>query len=1553
MKRANSFSCVRRSGLLAWLGCAVWLVASAAWAEAPAEAPMELGDGLDAIEEPWAAEERPQETACEVSRDVVPPKIAAARAARARKAAARGGRSAATWPGTWFTGISDDAFLLQWSEAYYGATYDVRVTPVQWLLDFEDSFTPTTGWAQNPDAKASANLSTNVAGDTWVLNYTGAYATNIYYGSKGWLWLDDARAAVTLPLFPDDVEEVRLAYRAGGNSNLDGRKLALLYSLDGGATFTKAMDFPANVYTGILTNSWKPSTPLAMDADVGGIVLCVTNVSTGSGQTVLLEDIAVNPLRPTEQQSNVDGFAMAFAGREPGQAYDVSVRVHSAGDTYEWPDAVRVVPGQFDRASLALTSLTPDTMTVNWSEADGADLEGYILDASSAPFEARTVYAPTNTLDFDTNATWHYEGATVTGTAGSVRTAPVYVYYDSTNYGHFLVGTNGQAIVGGPFEIGGAETATVAFTHGAWNALGTAATTRVEAYWKVDEGEWNLLGAGVAASTGDGGPVAFAENLPAGALDGTNLYVKVVAPNAWRNTYLRGATVHSLRVALSGPGGDFRDAYRLPGFPHEALYTVETITNLAPNTECYVRVQALHGTDRRSAWAHAHARTQSQAITNEPVPVRPSAGLPQATNRQPRGALSGVVVYTSAGHGYCASSGLDTWGLGRGWTNGIVEDYGNIDQANFFAKHLWAAGATVVPFRPLGYQTNEVVLDNTDLVDSAKGVVTFGGQWEASTAVAEYYGKANEVPYLMADADASATTAWACYRPNIPVAGEYPVYAWTRAGLDRINQLYRIFHRGGLTEVRVNHNQVGTGWVWLGNYYFDAGSNGWVNIVNYDPDVADSSNGASAPIAVADAIRFGNGMGSISRGSAGVSGFPRELEASRYWIQAGFGYGMDTSIYDLDGYIDMDDNVGAPRRMAQKMCRTNGWARWRRIYVGLHSNASGGRGAYGLGANGIYSNYPSLYPAQSNLAWTIANQCNVDMTAAASAGIVPSWGKASGGYLKGSYGELSNPYMDATINEVAFHDDLSDAYVMRTLAGRDQLARSTVRGIRRHITSYYRASIPTNDAPDVPTSVSVRRTAADALTVAWSAPAVNGCSGAPATGYIVESSLDGFAFGNPVAVVGNTTSLALTGLSADTPFYFRVMATNAGGVSMPSPVVGACLPADAAESTPVLYVDGFTRADYNCSPGLFVAKVGNYATLVRPRMINSRDYVKEHGAAIHAAGRAFDSVTADRVTAGLLAQYPIVVWGLGEESTVDETFSSAEQTLVSDYLAAGGRLFVSGAELAYDLGSKGSAADQAFLTNVLHVAYARDSGASASASGVSGTIFSNISLTFHTNAHQRLENIRGDIYPADYPDTFTPAAGAVSVATYGGGSYVAGVAWSNATARTVVMGIPFETIDDAARRATVMTRVLDFFSAETPDDPATLDTDGDGIPDAWETQYFGGPTNCVASADSDDDGANNLSEYLAGTDPTDAASVLCLAAVSVPAAADGRVILEWPSAAQRIYAVDAATVLSTNTSWTTILDAVPATPPLNVVTATVPVEADPALFLRIQVRPAE
>jgi hypothetical protein len=81
-----------------------------------------------------------------------------------------------------------------------------------------------------------------------------------------------------------------------------------------------------------------------------------------------------------------------------------------------------------------------------------------------------------------------------------------------------------------------------------------------------------------------------------------------------------------------------------------------------------------------------------------------------------------------------------------------------------------------------------------------------------------------------------------------------------------------------------------------------------------------------------------------------------------------------------------------------------------------------------------------------------------------------------------------------------------------------------------------------------------------------------------------------------------------------------------------------------------------------------------------------------------------------------------------------------------------------------------------------------------------------------------------------------------------------------------------------------------------------------GIPYEWMTNYFGGNTNLwpAATADSDGDGVNNLQEFLSGTNPTNAASVLRVQISNTPQG----MYINWPTQPGLTYQVQVKTNLT-------------------------------------------
>jgi hypothetical protein len=95
------------------------------------------------------------------------------------------------------------------------------------------------------------------------------------------------------------------------------------------------------------------------------------------------------------------------------------------------------------------------------------------------------------------------------------------------------------------------------------------------------------------------------------------------------------------------------------------------------------------------------------------------------------------------------------------------------------------------------------------------------------------------------------------------------------------------------------------------------------------------------------------------------------------------------------------------------------------------------------------------------------------------------------------------------------------------------------------------------------------------------------------------------------------------------------------------------------------------------------------------------------------------------------------------------------------------------------------------------------------------------------------------------------------------------------------------------------------------------DTDGDGMPDSWENTYgfdAGNPSDGTEDADSD--GQTNLSEFLSGTDPRNAASRFGISSI-LPIGSDVR--LSFTAQAGKTYAIQFRESLTTG-DWEELID---------------------------------
>jgi hypothetical protein len=124
------------------------------------------------------------------------------------------------------------------------------------------------------------------------------------------------------------------------------------------------------------------------------------------------------------------------------------------------------------------------------------------------------------------------------------------------------------------------------------------------------------------------------------------------------------------------------------------------------------------------------------------------------------------------------------------------------------------------------------------------------------------------------------------------------------------------------------------------------------------------------------------------------------------------------------------------------------------------------------------------------------------------------------------------------------------------------------------------------------------------------------------------------------------------------------------------------------------------------------------------------------------------------------------------------------------------------------------------------------------------------------------------------------------------------------------------------------------------------DANNNGISDAWEQKFFGTvSTNRTQTTDTDADGATDYAEFIAGTDPTSANSVLRLAPPEPQQ--NGSLTFDWSSVPGRAYRLEGSTDL---VNWTPVSDWISATTTTSSIVLA-PSTDTTSYFYRLEVRP--
>ena len=748
------------------------------------------------------------------------------------------------------------------------------------------------------------------------------------------------------------------------------------------------------------------------------------------------------------------------------------------------------------------------------------------------------------------------------------------------------------------------------------------------------------------------------------------------------------------------------------------------------------------------------------------------------------------------------------------------------------------AGAIVFTPRERDWQRHEVIVDN----DTPGGIYheenSRKGKWkntetkgfaQLQTIYSNGHNPFKDGSARYATTEKKPNRAFAQWIPNIPETGKYAVYI-SYQSLDQsiTDAKYLVFHKGGVTEFKVNQQIGGGTWVYLGSFEFEKGMNDYGRVML-------SNESKQKGVVCADAVRFGGGMGNIERAGK-TSGLPRYLEGARYNAQWS---GMPIEVYNgAEGKNDYVDDINTRSRMTNYLSggsiynpTEEGLGIPIELSLGFHSDAGFSKEDQLIGTLGIYttdfnegklnagiSRYTSRDMADmvlTNLKRDISSRFGID------------WKRRS--LWNRNYSETRIPAVPSMILELLSHQNFADMILGHEPEFKFTVARSIYKSLLRQIATMHNKDYVVQPLPIQ--SFAIHEGEKNTFLLTWQGTADNLEPTAKPKGYIVYTRLGYGGWDNGVYVENNTyTFKAETGLV----YSFKVTAVNEGGESFPSEILSAY---QAKENRgTVLIVNGFNRTsgpssfstptiqgfDINLDPGIPYINTPSYcgAQLTFDRqgigretedglgysgnelegMLmagNTFDYPFVHGKAIQSAGNhSFVSCSDEAIERDFVSlnHFPIVDLIRGAEK---KALSNDMQQKLTSYTQLGGKLLMSGSYVGSEMNSP---EEVEFTENILKYTYGGNLwGITTGKVEGAGSTY-----TFATGPNEKC-------YAVPAPDCILPKGGAYPTFIYTPGNYSAAIAYKGTDYRTFIMGFPLESIEGESQRSRIMKAVLGFF----------------------------------------------------------------------------------------------------------------------------------------------